>query len=42
MGGGKRYIKAWRSDPRNQDAKMSDEEIIAYAKSQNPQAFTEV
>ena len=42
LGGMAGYIKAWRSDPRNQDAKMSDEEIIAYAQSQNPQAFMEV
>ena len=42
MGGETGYIKAWRSDPRNKDIKMSDEEIIAHAKSQNPQAFTEV
>lgn len=42
MGGQEGYIKAWRSDPRNQGTQASDEEIIAFAKSRHPQAFAEV
>ena len=38
-GGKEGYIKKWREDPRNQDVKATDEEIIAQAEKIHPGVF---